>query len=353
MYEDDDQVFRRSRPVPGYLLKGADRGELVRAIRSVSSGEAIFGPGIARRLMSFFAGRPAVEAAVFPELTDREREILDMVARGLSNTEITQRLVLSPKTVRNHVSNIFSKLQVADRAQAIVRAREAGLGGERRARRVARRCPGLHEYRAAVSRRVRRRVMPSAAPNARAVRDGGPDRGTRSPVHLRQGRPGPVGGGPRPVARTFAMRVYAATYWVLTLSFLYILVAVLAPAVSEDPSLAAVIPVLVVFLGLFVAAAAAATFLPSAPRRAWFWPIALIPDLGFFAMNGPYLPYAFSHPADSAFPGTVPLVVGSVILVLTGIAAFREVRSGRPSAWGSARASGRSRSSPASPSVPR
>lgn len=135
MYEDDDQVFGALKAgARGYLLKGADRGELVRAIRSVSSGEAIFGPGIARRLMAFFASRPAVEAAVFPELTEREREILDMVARGLSNTEITQRLVLSPKTVRNHVSNIFSKLQVADRAQAIVRAREAGLGGERRSR---------------------------------------------------------------------------------------------------------------------------------------------------------------------------------------------------------------------------
>ena len=134
MYEDDDQVFGALRAgARGYLLKGADRSELVRAIRSVTSGEAIFGPGIARRLVAFFAARPAVEAAVFPELTEREREILDMVARGMSNTEITQRLVLSPKTVRNHVSNIFSKLQVADRAQAIVRAREAGLGGEKRA----------------------------------------------------------------------------------------------------------------------------------------------------------------------------------------------------------------------------
>lgn len=132
MYEDDDQVFGALKAgARGYLLKGADRGELARAIRSVSSGEAIFGPGIARRLMSFFASRPAVGPEVFPELTDREREILDMVARGLSNSEITGRLVLSPKTVRNHVSNIFSKLQVADRAQAIVRAREAGLGGER------------------------------------------------------------------------------------------------------------------------------------------------------------------------------------------------------------------------------
>jgi DNA-binding NarL/FixJ family response regulator len=136
MYEADDQVFGALKAgARGYLLKGADRGELVRAIRSVASGEAIFGPGIARRLVAFFAARPEVEPTIFPELTDREREILDLVARGMSNTEITNRLVLSPKTVRNHVSNIFSKLQVADRAQAIVRAREAGMGGERRTER--------------------------------------------------------------------------------------------------------------------------------------------------------------------------------------------------------------------------
>jgi DNA-binding NarL/FixJ family response regulator len=133
MYEDDDQVFGALKAgARGYLLKGADRGELVRAIRGVASGEAIFGPAIARRLVAFFAARPAVEASVFPELTDREREILDLIARGQNNAEITGRLGLSPKTVRNHVSNIFSKLQVADRAQAIVRAREAGLGGERK-----------------------------------------------------------------------------------------------------------------------------------------------------------------------------------------------------------------------------
>ncbi|MES2209589.1 MAG: response regulator transcription factor [Chloroflexota bacterium] len=133
MYEADDQVFGALKAgARGYLLKGADRAELIRAIRGVASGEAIFGPAIARRLVSFFAARPAVEAAVFPELTEREREILELVAQGRSNSEITRRLGVSPKTVRNHVSNIFSKLQVADRAQAIVRAREAGLGGEQR-----------------------------------------------------------------------------------------------------------------------------------------------------------------------------------------------------------------------------
>jgi DNA-binding NarL/FixJ family response regulator len=92
----------------------------------------MFGPAIAGLLVAFFAAGPPRGANVFPELTEREREILDLVARGLNNTEITQRLVLSPKTVRNHVSNIFSKLQVADRAHAIVRAREAGMGGEQR-----------------------------------------------------------------------------------------------------------------------------------------------------------------------------------------------------------------------------
>jgi len=133
MYENDDQVFGALKAgARGYLLKGADRGELVRAIRGVASGEAIFGPAIARRLVAFFAARPAVEATVFTELTEREREILDLIARGLSNSEITQRLVLSPKTIRNHVSNIFNKLQVAGRAQAIVRARQAGLGGEQK-----------------------------------------------------------------------------------------------------------------------------------------------------------------------------------------------------------------------------
>ena len=132
MYEDDDQVFGALKAgARGYLLKGADRAELTRAIRAITAGEAIFGPAIARRLVTFFASRRQVEPTLFPELTDREREILDLIARGLNNAGITVRLGLSPKTVRNHVSNIFSKLQVADRAQAIVRAREAGMGGER------------------------------------------------------------------------------------------------------------------------------------------------------------------------------------------------------------------------------
>jgi DNA-binding NarL/FixJ family response regulator len=132
MYDDDDSVFDAVRAgARGYLLKGARRDELIRAIRAVDSGEAIFGPAVARRLMAYFERpAPSAEREAFPELTEREREILEYVARGMSNAEITARLVLSPKTVRNHVSNVFSKLQVRDRAEAIVRAREAGMGGE-------------------------------------------------------------------------------------------------------------------------------------------------------------------------------------------------------------------------------
>jgi len=134
MFEDDDSVFAAMRAgARGYLLKGADQTEILRAMRAVASGEAIFGPAIAQRMMSFFrdlggAPKPATPPLAFPELTDREREILNLIAQGHNNPEIAERLSLSPKTVRNHVSNIFSKLQVADRAQAIVRAREAGLG---------------------------------------------------------------------------------------------------------------------------------------------------------------------------------------------------------------------------------
>jgi DNA-binding NarL/FixJ family response regulator len=111
----------------GYLLKGADQTEILRAIHAVSYGEAIFSPAIAMRLTQYFAALgQAPHPQAFPDLTDREREILGLLAQGHSNGEIASRLVLSQKTVRNHVSNIFSKLQVADRARAIIRAREAG-----------------------------------------------------------------------------------------------------------------------------------------------------------------------------------------------------------------------------------
>jgi DNA-binding NarL/FixJ family response regulator len=128
MFEDDDSVFAAMRAgARGYLLKGARKAETLRAITAVANGEAIFSPVIARRMMGFFtAARTA--ATHFPDLTDREREILGLIAQGQGNEAIAAALGLSLKTVRNHVSSILSKLQVADRAQAAIRAREAGMG---------------------------------------------------------------------------------------------------------------------------------------------------------------------------------------------------------------------------------
>ncbi len=132
MFEDDDSVFAAMRAgAHGYVLKGADGEETIRAIRAVAGGEAIFSPAIARRLVQYFAKprqRPGSESQPFPELTEREHYILTLIARGYTNTAIADSLYLSPKTIRNYVSNIFTKLQVAGRSEAIVRAREAGLG---------------------------------------------------------------------------------------------------------------------------------------------------------------------------------------------------------------------------------
>jgi DNA-binding NarL/FixJ family response regulator len=130
LFEDDASVFAALRAgARGYMLKDADEEEMVRAILSVSSGDAIFSPSIATRVLSFFATpMPAAQPHPFPTLTEREREILALIAHGHSNLTIADRLVLSPKTVRNYVSEIFGKLQVADRTQAALRAREAGLG---------------------------------------------------------------------------------------------------------------------------------------------------------------------------------------------------------------------------------
>jgi DNA-binding NarL/FixJ family response regulator len=130
MFEDDDSVFSAMRAgARGYVLKGAHPSEILKVLRAVASGEAYFGPEIARRLVDFFsAPKSAPPKEAFPELTTREREILDLIAQGYSNTKIAARLYLSPKTVGNHISHIFTKLQIADRAQAIIRAREAGLG---------------------------------------------------------------------------------------------------------------------------------------------------------------------------------------------------------------------------------
>ncbi len=128
MFDDDSNVFQAMRAgARGYILKGANHMDMLRAIQAVGRGEAIFSPNIARRMMDFFSNMRPATAQVFPELTDREREILVMIGEGAKNAEIAERLVLAPKTVRNHVSNILSKLQVVDRAQAAIRAREAGL----------------------------------------------------------------------------------------------------------------------------------------------------------------------------------------------------------------------------------
>jgi DNA-binding NarL/FixJ family response regulator len=130
MYDDDESVFAAMRAgARGYVLKGADQSDIVRAVAAVARGEAIFGASVATRIVEFFAApRRSIDASVFPQLGQREHDVLDLIAAGRNNTDIAATLELSQKTVRNHVSNIFAKLQVADRAEAIVRAREAGLG---------------------------------------------------------------------------------------------------------------------------------------------------------------------------------------------------------------------------------
>jgi DNA-binding NarL/FixJ family response regulator len=129
MLEGDDALFAAMRAgARGYLLKGADRQEIARALETVANGEVVFSATLASRVLAWFARGGAGTATPFPELTEREREILDLVARGLTNAAIARRLVVSDKTVRNHVSNVFGKLHVADRAEAVARARDAGMG---------------------------------------------------------------------------------------------------------------------------------------------------------------------------------------------------------------------------------
>jgi DNA-binding NarL/FixJ family response regulator len=130
MHEDNQALFGALRAgARGYLLKGADRAEIIRAVLAVASGEAVYGAAVARRITDFFTGAERDYAAkVFPELTQREREVLDLVAAGCGNHEIAHRLELSEKTVRNNVSAIIFKLQVRDRAAAVAKARDAGLG---------------------------------------------------------------------------------------------------------------------------------------------------------------------------------------------------------------------------------
>ncbi len=130
MLEGDDSVFAAMRAgARGYLLKGADRAEIARALSSVAYGGVVFSSGLASRVLQFFSAAPGRAGPVpFPDLTDREREVLDLLARGLTNAAIAARLVVSEKTVRNHVANVYAKLCVAGRAEAVARARDAGLG---------------------------------------------------------------------------------------------------------------------------------------------------------------------------------------------------------------------------------
>lgn len=129
MFEDDDSVLTAMRAgARGYLVKGATQAEITRAIAAAAAGEAIFGSGVARTLLGHLTRMPAAPQAAFPELTGRERQILELIAAGQSNAAIANRLGLSVKTVANHISSIFGKLQVAGRAEAIIKARDAGLG---------------------------------------------------------------------------------------------------------------------------------------------------------------------------------------------------------------------------------
>ncbi len=134
MLEDSDSLFAAMMAgARGYVLKGADKAEVLRTIRAVASGDVLFGAAIANRVSDYFRNLNRVQSpqratAPFPELSERELEVLDLIARGFNNHEIAERLHVTVKTVSNHISNIFSKLQVADRAQAIIKAREAGLG---------------------------------------------------------------------------------------------------------------------------------------------------------------------------------------------------------------------------------
>ncbi len=129
MFDDDDSVFAAMRAgARGYLLKGVEGGEMLQAIHVVSTGEAIFSPSIAQRLMQYFgASRPRGADQPFPDLTEREREVLAQIAQGYTNQAIAERLVITSKTVRNHISAIFSKLQVTSRLEAIMRAKDAGM----------------------------------------------------------------------------------------------------------------------------------------------------------------------------------------------------------------------------------
>jgi len=130
MFDDDESVFTAmAAGARGYLLKGAPQERIIEAVRSVAAGDLVFGHDVAAQVLAYFAApRGSRRENPFPELTDRETEVLERIAAGHNNQRIARELTLSEKTVRNHVSSIFAKLRVADRSEAIVRAREAGLG---------------------------------------------------------------------------------------------------------------------------------------------------------------------------------------------------------------------------------
>lgn len=128
MFDDDDTVFAAMRAgAAGYLLKDAEHEDVLRSLMAVARGDAVFGPGVAARVRAFFTGREPARSP-FPQLTQREIEVLDGIAGGANNQTIARRLGVTPKTIRNMSSSIFLKLQVADRSQAMIRARDAGLG---------------------------------------------------------------------------------------------------------------------------------------------------------------------------------------------------------------------------------
>jgi DNA-binding NarL/FixJ family response regulator len=130
MDEDTDTVFAALRAgARGYLVKEADGDDVQRALLAVARGEAVFGPRIASRVLGFFAGSRASEAVPFPQLTDREREVLELLAQGKDNVSIARRLMISEKTVRNRVSDVLAKLHARTRAEAVAMARDVGLGG--------------------------------------------------------------------------------------------------------------------------------------------------------------------------------------------------------------------------------
>ncbi|MFS0862807.1 response regulator [Fredinandcohnia sp. 179-A 10B2 NHS] len=129
MFDDDDSVFSALKAgARGYLLKGANRTETIRAIHAIANGESIFSQSIAARMLEFFKNVNPLPTLVFPQLTERERDILELIVEGKDNSEISRLLGITLKTVRNHISNIYSKLQVADRAEAIAHAKNEGMG---------------------------------------------------------------------------------------------------------------------------------------------------------------------------------------------------------------------------------